>query len=350
MKARKSNFELLRIISILLIIGYHFCSESKANIFQSNFSINQIWAFGIGSWGLVGVHCFFFISAYFLIMNNNIHFEKICKIIAQTLFYSCIAVFIVTVGNIYPMRLGEILYNCVAPLMGEYWFVSVYCIIYIISPFINIFLKNITEGQLKKCIIVLSIIVPGLLTIWGNSPCGTLGMAIYDYFLVAGLEKNVIHISKRKASIYSILTIFVILIAEVIGTMLCGRPIGIVRLTGRCSGFQVLLAFYIFIIFKNINIHRGNKIINWLSSNTLRVYLIHENPLLGAYIRDDLFKINKLYLLKMFPIYILLFIFITFLITTVIDKVRIVTVEKLVFSVGKKKIYWNKIDNWFNEI
>ena len=80
------------------------------------------------------------------------------------------------------------------------------------------------------------------------------------------------------------------------------------------------------------------------------VYLIHENPLLGAYIRDDLFKINKLYLLKMFPIYILLFIFITFLITTVIDKVRIVTVEKLVFSVGKKKIYWNKIDNWFNEI
>lgn len=150
MKARKSNFELLRIISILLIIGYHFCSESKANIFLSNFSINQIWAFGIGSWGLVGVHCFFFISAYFLIMNNNIHFEKICKIIAQTLFYSCIAVFIVTVGNIYPMRLGEILYNCVAPLMGEYWFVSVYCIIYIISPFINIFLKNITEGQLKS--------------------------------------------------------------------------------------------------------------------------------------------------------------------------------------------------------
>lgn len=117
-KNRKSNFELLRIISILLIIGYHFCSETSANIFKSSFSFNQLYAFCIGSWGLVGVHCFFFISAYFLIKNNCVHSEKIFKIIFQTLFYSGIAVLIVVLGNIYPMGKSEILYNCVAPLMG----------------------------------------------------------------------------------------------------------------------------------------------------------------------------------------------------------------------------------------
>lgn len=349
-KCRKSNFELLRIISILLVIGYHFCSETSAEIFKSSYSFNQLCAFCIGSWGLVGVHCFFFISAYFLIKKNSVRSEKIFKIIFQTLFYSGIAVFIVVWGDIYPMGKSQMIYNCVAPLMGQYWFIPVYCMIYVISPFLNIFLNNITISQLKKCVVVLTLIVPVFLTVWGDSPCGTLGMAIYDYLLVALVEKKAIHISKRTAIICLASSILFVIIVETVGSIIFGKPIAIVRLTGRCSGFQILVAFFLFLIFEGLEITKGNRSVNLLSKNTLGVYLIHESPLLGGYIRDNLLKINSLYLSRMFPVYLIIAIVSTFIVATAIDWVRIVTVEKVVFALLKKKTIFQRIDMWINDM
>lgn len=348
-KCRKSNFELLRIISILLIIGYHFCSETDADIFKNGFCFNQLYAFIIGSWGVAGVHCFFLISSYFLIKKNFIHSEKIFRIIFQTLFYSVIAVLICIRWNICPMDKSEALYNCISPLMAKYWFILAYCMMYITAPFLNIFLNNVTTSQLKKCVIVFTLIVPVILTIWGNSPCGTLGLAIYDYLLAALVEKKAVNISKKAAIIGFTASAAFIIATEVAGSIIFGKPIAIVRLTGRCSGFQILIAFFLFLIFENLEIRRASTIVNMLSQNTLGVYLIHESPLLGSYIRDNLLKINILYLSKMFPVYLLTVIVLTFVVSTAIDWIRAVTIEKAVFTLLKKKDIFQKTDIWINE-
>lgn len=69
---RSSNFELLRIISILLIIAFHYCIYGNGGkIFSLNISTNQIFAIIFGSWGVLGVDCFIFISAYFLLASNK---------------------------------------------------------------------------------------------------------------------------------------------------------------------------------------------------------------------------------------------------------------------------------------
>lgn len=344
-RSRKANFELLRIISMLLIIGYHFCSETSANIFQNSFSSNQFYAFCIGSWGLVGVHCFFFISAYFLIKKNAVHSEKVFKIIFQTLFYSVVAIVLdLLLGGGGKWKKIEILYHCIAPLMGQYWFVLVYCMMYILSPYFNIFLKNVKASQLKKCMLLLTLIVPVLLTLWGESPCGTLGIAIYDYFLVALIEKKVICLSKRKVQLGLVVTIFVVLITETFGSIVFGKPIAIVRLTGRCAGIQILIAFFLFLLFLDLRVTKVENIISLLSQNTLGVYLIHESPLMGKYLRDDLLGINKLYLAKSFPISILIMIIITFIVATVLDKIRTITFEKIAFIYLRKINIFPKID------
>ena len=68
---RNSSFELLRILSILLIISFHyFIHGNNEQIFTSDFTSNKILAYTFGIWGRLGVNCFIFISSWFLVKSN----------------------------------------------------------------------------------------------------------------------------------------------------------------------------------------------------------------------------------------------------------------------------------------
>lgn len=73
-KTRQSNFELLRIVSMLLIVFYHsfyHLKIGKVSASQTPFSMNLVIGYLLGSWGLVGVGCFFLLSAHFLIGRSK---------------------------------------------------------------------------------------------------------------------------------------------------------------------------------------------------------------------------------------------------------------------------------------
>ena len=72
MENRKLNFEVLRILSMVMITSFHYCIHGNSEmIFSSKFSINQVLSYIIGSWGIVGVTCFFMISSWFLIEQKR---------------------------------------------------------------------------------------------------------------------------------------------------------------------------------------------------------------------------------------------------------------------------------------
>ena len=84
-KSRLSNFELLRIISMILIVINHYVVSS--GVLDLEFNINRVilQLFGIG--GKIGVTLFVLISGYFLI-DSKFKMRKLLKIILETLFYS----------------------------------------------------------------------------------------------------------------------------------------------------------------------------------------------------------------------------------------------------------------------
>lgn len=55
---------------------------------NASFSLNQIVGFVLGSWGCLGVGCFFLLSAYFTVGKSRFKTLKISKIIFQTIFWS----------------------------------------------------------------------------------------------------------------------------------------------------------------------------------------------------------------------------------------------------------------------
>ena len=64
MEERKSNFELLRVLSILLIVSYHYVFHGGLK-FQG-ITVNKIINDIFYMFGELGVNCFILISSYFL--------------------------------------------------------------------------------------------------------------------------------------------------------------------------------------------------------------------------------------------------------------------------------------------
>lgn len=77
-KERKSNFEILRILAMILIISYHFVFHSNYNYWTINahdFILRAFWLFGE-----IGVNLFMLISGYFLVCSK-FSWKKVIKLI-----------------------------------------------------------------------------------------------------------------------------------------------------------------------------------------------------------------------------------------------------------------------------
>lgn len=65
---RDSNFELYRIVAMLLIIAHHFVVNSGIldKAYEAPLSANSIFLFLFGAWGKTGINCFMMITGYFM--------------------------------------------------------------------------------------------------------------------------------------------------------------------------------------------------------------------------------------------------------------------------------------------
>ena len=85
---RNSNIELLRIISMLLILGYHMITNGLVKpsylIWETGSVFNKIVALFFFPAGRIGVMLFFMITGYFLILKDKCSPKKI---VIKTLFY-----------------------------------------------------------------------------------------------------------------------------------------------------------------------------------------------------------------------------------------------------------------------
>ena len=90
---RNSNLEILRIISMLFIISYHFSIHGfgEVNFVISNMNNYVIYFFGI--LGKIGVDIFILISAYFMI-NSKFNLKKLFVLGGEVYFYSLAALII----------------------------------------------------------------------------------------------------------------------------------------------------------------------------------------------------------------------------------------------------------------
>lgn len=336
---RQSNLELLRIIAMIMIVIYHICMHS--NIFSEAFSINKGIAILLGTWGTVGNTLFFSISAYFLIESKKIDIKKLIKLEFQVLFYT-IAIFIfVFITKAVNYNIKDLIKTLLPVFFNVYWFITAYFILYLFHCFLNKIIYTMTIKELKIFVIMLSFLVIIYKLIWSSAPIGKLMFVIYIYMLMGLLKRkpnNFFERNAKKGFIIMTITcvgahmIFCIVLTKL---QMVQYMSYINKITS--SWYYCYNGIFLFYIFKNMNI-KYNKIINNIASITTGVYLLHENFLIGDYIRYKIVRYNTIY----FIIDILVYMLLIFVITYIIEIIRKNIFEKLLCKLLKK--HEGKID------
>lgn len=158
MKRRAANFELLRIISMMMVVCLHYLS--KGNLLPQYIKLNHgsdylYWL--IEALCIVAVNVFVLISGYFLI-EKEFDGRKIVRLWMQVLFYSLGIPLVLGIVGVIPTsewNIYRILPYFFPILTEHYWFATAYLLMYLFVPVLNKGIKGVSKKQLQKLIFML---------------------------------------------------------------------------------------------------------------------------------------------------------------------------------------------------
>lgn len=366
---RNSNFELLRIVSMYLIVMWHFISHSNL-LYKTSGTINFIINF-IFIVTAIHVNSFVLVSGYFQ-YNKKFKIKKVINIISTTWFYKLLYAIIFSALGIISLSKTDWIFF-IQPInftynYGEfYWFINIYVFLYLLSPFINILIKSITQKTHKTLILILFIMLSIIPCLTLNSTLGNSGYTISSfvmlyiigaYFGKYKLKENY-HFKNYSKNKYQVIIIilfifsvfssfipfiisnqfssynndFLIYLSKVFGS----------NIINFSSPFILIESILYLLVFETFNIK--NKIINKFASLTFGIYLVHENKFLFSYMYS-LIKIDSNGIIHKNIFYkIILYSIIIFIVSAIIEYIR----QLLSKLITKTKIYKkivNKIENY----
>ncbi|MDW1821111.1 acyltransferase [Vibrio sp. Vb1018] len=288
---RKSNFELLRIFAMFLIVAHHYSVYGEWE-YPVGFEINKFYVQSLSVGGKLGVNLFVLISGYFL-CRAQFKWDAVVNISSKTWFYSIFIVVVFFSFNVVSVSIKDI-FKSLMPF--GYWFVTAFICMLIMSPFINIMINNLNKKSHFRLIIAFSFlaVIPVL-----NNAIGNLSFFVYLYCIGAFLRKYYEHKSFPKKNILMIIAFNFIAIFSSIAILdylssfnaLFDHPFYFI---GMETPFILCLSVSIFLYFKQLSIG-SFKIINTISSTMFGVYLIHDNFLVRPFLWRELFN-NASYL------------------------------------------------------
>lgn len=355
---RKSNFELLRIVAMLMIIAHHFASHGILHVLDGNVayviwrngrSINKIISCLYAPGGKIGVGIFFMLTGYFLI---NKHSYSLKKVVIESAFYGLInsIIYIICLYfGAYPMpesKVSSILIPTILAIFnpatgGVWWFVSSYIMLILLLPFFNKLLKCFTKKGYFIFLVLFWIIwysIGSLGTPFYNVTIGIFFYCIGGYTKIYGKKT----IFGRKIIFFAIFSIFWIIDAYCIysNALNLSNSSAIKNLFFnqiQTSFCWPICAISMFKIFDSINIG-FNKIINKIASTTFGIYLIHDFVPFRYLIWNKLLKVDTLYASRLFPLYALLVVVAVFIVCSIIDMVRQTLFEPKMLQIGTSLI------------
>ena len=151
MKKRMANLELLRTVSMLLVIVLHFLNKggSLTDLKEPAFAVSDYLVWILESLAIVAVNAYMLLSGY-LLTEGTFRVERLIRLILQVWFYSVgIGAAALALG-ILPREEFNIyyLFNLVFPITkNQYWFMTAYVYMYLFAPLLGAGVRRLTPKQ-----------------------------------------------------------------------------------------------------------------------------------------------------------------------------------------------------------
>ena len=344
-KVRNSNLEILRIISMVLIVAHHYAVHGFRTI-EMTYSFNRYVVGILSLGGKLGVACFVLISGYFMVYSR-FTLNKLIKLIAETWFYSVgiILLFLFVLTPVEPIGLKEII-KLIFPIgYGNYWFMTDYIMLMLISPILNLTISKMGKEMHQNLLIgatILWSIMPSF--VLANYGFNELGWFVVLYFFAAYIRKYIcFEKNARKHFMIAIISYSMIIISNILLIYL-GHIFETDILTNQSTHFMSLNSIFILVTavelligFVKLSPHY-NKTINKLASAALGVYLIHDNGMFRPYLWGIILKNTEMYYSEFLLVHAVVSILSVYIVCSCIDLSRQRTFEKLFLSIVSRNL------------
>lgn len=225
----------------------------------------------------------------------------------------------------------------------EWWFASTYIILFLLYPFLNVLLTNLTKKQFQAMLLTMGVcwcIIPSSFVLnfyitQNELSCSTLLWFSFIYSMGGYIQLHFKMNSKWKSKYFlvtAVLAMCLTFVSTVVFDMIGIKNKEVASYATFYYGMKkipmVLIPVCLFLwgIIKHI---RNSKVINIISSTTFGIYLIHDHPLVRTWLWNDVFHnstyANSAYLIP----YALFSILLVFIFCGGIDWIRKSTVERV---------------------
>ena len=347
---RQSNIELLRNISMFLILVIHanFVSLPKIGYVElASNAVPSIFRFFIESIGIAAVNVFVFISGWFGIIPKK---KSVLSFIYLILFYLLGGGILFFLLGKAPLGVDAVL--DIFQLSRNDWFIKSYFVLMIIAPILNTFSKNADEKTQRY--VVIAFFLFEAIYGWaaggrrffvnGYGPLHFIGLYITAQYVHNQIASNSTPVwLKRLVQMPKWVDMMVFLLMAIANTIIV--VVGLTYLkTDSLRGvvfaysnpLMIIEAIYLMLFFNKLKMPYV-KVINWLGASSFAVYLFHGQ----ATIRAEFFNPQIQYLYETYSglicvMLIFLFLCFVYLVSVIIDQLRIIS-WNLIWNISNKK-------------
>lgn len=342
-KIRASNFELLRIICMLLIIAGHLTNQSGI-LNVRELTDSKIIAVVLGSAFGIADNIFVMIGAWFLV-DKEFKAERITKIYLQIATYVIpITTFMIIFHGSY-MGLKEIIRGLFPWGGSPLWFGTVYIEMLLLTPFLNILLNNINRTKILLIILfVINTIPTSFLFRNDFFYSGELVWFCFLYLLMGYIKKNRIDlVVKREMCLWGALGIYLVLLFIFFGVEYLSSTnnqfekinASLSLSTYYINRYHTIPAFFcsicLFFYFQKTEI-AYSRIINGISKGCFGVYIIHQSPGFAEFMWNEIFKTQEWIESEFYAVYYIGTVLMIFIAGSIVDLVRRKYVEEKIYS------------------
>lgn len=330
---RQSNFELLRILCMFLIVWVHLTQAILGS---------QVCA-GMQTWEMVllyvihgicwcAVNTFILISGYFSIRpkaKSFFNFYLTCAFYAGILY----VIHLYFIGS----HLNRwVIYNTLMPFglwqsSTGWWFIPNYLILYILSPIINKAIDGMSKHEFQFSLLGLGVIV-FYFGWYRNMTWSEMGFNFINFIFLYFIGRYIAIYSDaangakwRRGGGFA--------------WVAAGSLLGYIDWWGRMnrpmqswmwfngqynSPLSIIAAIALFVTFRNIRMG-NNKFINWFAASALSIYLVHNNEYyLSKKLYECVSEIYQQYSPLIAYAVLMVIAILLVIIIPVVDKIRVI--------------------------
>lgn len=328
MKTRESNFELLRILAMFMVLVIHanFISLPRPTaLVLSAAPVATGFRFLIEFIGLMGVNVFILISGWFGIKPDA---RKVLKFVFPVLFF-WLGGYLVCLLTGWASLSWKGILECFALTRWD-WFIKAYAVLMILAPVLNAFADHATERQLRNTVIAFFLFQSTYGWFGGASRFfvdGYGALSLIGLYLLARYAR-IIHGKGRRTpfDFPRQVDLLIFLTTVILNTILSLVFIGHTRilngLLAYCNPLNILGALYLLLFFSKLKM-KQSRCINWLGASNFAVYLLHSQVDIRVIFNKIVVSLDETFQGVAAVGMIFLFLLATFFISILLDQVRI---------------------------